>query len=125
MSWSRQFVLEEINLATMLYQAGLTDNDEHIQFFWSALETFDSRQMQQFLKFACNQDRVPMTMPTGPPFPMKIAPATAREGVEPDAMHVRVETCMFMVKLPAYSSYNLLTERLLFAMNSSDDPLSG
>jgi hypothetical protein len=108
-----------------IYQAGLTDNDEHIQFFWLALESFTAKQMQQFLKFACNQDRVPATAPPGPPFPMKIAPASGREGVEPDAMHIRVETCMFMVKLPAYSSYELLRERILFAMNSADDPLSG
>ena len=121
--------------ANTIYQAGLSEADEHIRFFWAALESFSPRQMQRFLKFACNQDRVPATSPPGPPFPMKIAPAatataaaTVREGdgvVEADATHVRVETCMFMLKLPAYSTYEVLRERLLFAINSSDDPLSG
>ena len=75
---------------------------------------------------------MPATSPPGPPFPMKIAPAAAaaavREGdgvVEADATQVRVETCMFMLKLPAYSTYEVLRERLIFAINSSDDPLSG
>ena len=121
--------------ANTIYQAGLSEADEHIRFFWAALESFSPRQMQRFLKFACNQDRVPATSPPGPPFPMKIAPAatataaaTVREGesvVEADATQVRVETCMFMLKLPAYSTYEVLRERLLFAINSSDDPLSG
>ena len=90
--------------ANTIYQAGLSEADEHIRFFWAALESFSPRQMQRFLKFACNQDRVPATSPPGPPFPMKIAPAatatataaaTVREGdgvVEADATHVRVET---------------------------------
>ena len=112
----------------------MSDHDEHIQYFWAALESFSPRQMQKFLKFACNQDRVPATSsPPGPPFPMKIAPAAAAAGVareaegavEADAIQVRVETCMFLLKLPAYSSYEVLRERLIFAMNSSDDPLSG
>ena len=119
--------------ANTIYQAGLSEADEHIRFFWAALESFSPRQVQRFLKFACNQDRVPMsaTSPPGPPFPMKIAPAAAaaaREGdgvAEADATQVRVETCMFMLKLPAYSTYEVLRERLLFAINSSDDPLSG
>ena len=121
--------------ANTIYQAGLSEADEHIRFFWAALESFSPRQMQRFLKFACNQDRVPATSPPGPPFPMKIAPAAAaaaatvaREGdgvIETDATQVRVETCMFMLKLPAYSTYEVLRERLLFAIHSCDDPLSG
>ena len=121
--------------ANTIYQAGLSEADEPIRFFWAALESFSPRQMRRFLKFACNQDRVPATSqsPPGPPFPMKIAPAAAvaaaaREGdgvVEADATQVRVETCMFMLKLPAYSTYEVLRERLIFAINSSDDPLSG
>jgi hypothetical protein len=30
------------------------------QFFWSVLENFDDRQRQRFVKFACNQDRIPI-----------------------------------------------------------------
>jgi hypothetical protein len=43
----------------------------------------------------------------------------------PDSRFIRVETCMFMVKLPQYSSQELMTQRLLYAINCREDPLSG
>ena len=42
----------------------------------------------------------------------------------PDARYIRVETCMFMVKLPQYSSQEIMTERLLYAINCREDPLT-
>lgn len=114
-----------------IYQAGITENDEHIQNFWLALEGFSQQQLQRFIKFSCNQERIPPvpanSVGTGglvPPYPMKIAPADTIEN-EPDNQHVRVETCMFMIKLPVYSSLQVMREKLLFAINSAYDPLSG
>ena len=43
----------------------------------------------------------------------------------PDSRYVRVETCMFMIKLPQYSSEELMRRRLLYAIHCRDDPLSG
>jgi hypothetical protein len=55
---------------------------------------------------------------------MKLAPSDKRDD-PPDEQNIRVETCMFMVKLPRYSSYEKMREKLLFAINSALDPLSG
>jgi hypothetical protein len=55
---------------------------------------------------------------------MKLAPSDKREE-DPDTQNIRVETCMFMVKLPRYSTYEKMREKLLFAINSAFDPLSG
>ena len=43
----------------------------------------------------------------------------------PDTRFIRVETCMFMIKLPQYSTQEIMTERLLYAINCREDPLSG
>ena len=73
------------------------------------------------------QDRIPTptdgeTLPS--PYPMKLAPSDKREEA-PDTQNIRVETCMFMVKLPRYTSYEKMKDKLLFAINSAFDPLSG
>lgn len=41
-----------------------------------------------------------------------------------DARYIRVETCMFMVKLPQYSTQEIMTEKLLYAINCREDPLT-
>lgn len=41
-----------------------------------------------------------------------------------DARYIRVETCMFMVKLPQYSTQEIMTEKLLYAVNCREDPLT-
>ena len=82
----------------------------------------------KFIKFACNQDRIPMVGPEEsshiPPYPMKIAPPDRREG-EQDQQFIRVETCMFMIKLPRYTTYETMREKLLYAISCAMDPLSG
>jgi len=66
-----------------MYQVGLSDTDLHIQNFWAVLESFSQDELAKFIKFACNQERIPQTCPCKdggpdiphvPPYPMKIAP---------------------------------------------------
>lgn len=115
------------------YQVGLSDTDQHVQYFWRALESFSVEERRMFVKFACNQDRIPSTCSCKkqgsgnvhvPPYPMKIAPP---DGSGPaDKRFIRAETCMFMVKLPQYSSQALMTDRLRYAIHHCrEDPLSG
>ncbi|XP_038054835.1 probable E3 ubiquitin-protein ligase HECTD4 isoform X2 [Patiria miniata] len=119
--------------AHTMYQVGLVETDTHIQYFWSALESFSQEEIARFIKFACNQDRIPCTCPCRdgeadtshvPPYPMKIAPPDGTGG-SPDTRFIRVETCMFMVKLPQYTSQEIMTRRLLYAINCREDPMSG
>lgn len=73
-----------------MYQVGLMETDQHIEFFWSALEMFTQEELCKFIKFACNQERIPFTCPCKdggpdtahvPPYPMKIAPPDGAAGV--------------------------------------------
>lgn len=43
----------------------------------------------------------------------------------PDSRYIRVETCMFMIKLPQYSSLEIMLEKLRYAIHYREDPLSG
>lgn len=115
-----------------MYQVGLVESDTHIEYFWLALESFSQEELARFIKFACNQERIPQTCPCQeggpdsahvPPYPMKIAPPDGTG--PPDVRHIRVETCMFMVKLPQYSSLEVMASRLRYAINCREDPLSG
>lgn len=44
---------------------------------------------------------------------------------QPDSRYIRVETCMFMVKLPQYTSLEVMLEKLRYAIHYREDPLSG
>ena len=66
-----------------MYQVGLAESDPHIQYFWAVLEGFSQDELGRFIKFACNQKRIPQICPCKdggldaahvPPYPMKIAP---------------------------------------------------
>ncbi|XP_026544984.1 probable E3 ubiquitin-protein ligase HECTD4 [Notechis scutatus] len=124
--------LEFLKAHTM-YQVGLMETDQHIEFFWGALEMFTQEELCKFIKFACNQERIPFTCPCKdggpdtahvPPYPMKIAPPDGTAG-SPDSRYIRVETCMFMIKLPQYSSLEIMLEKLRYAIHYREDPLSG
>ncbi|XP_062371736.1 probable E3 ubiquitin-protein ligase HECTD4 isoform X2 [Sardina pilchardus] len=124
--------LEFLKAHTM-YQVGLMETDQHIEYFWTALEMFTQEELCKFIKFACNQERIPFTCPCKdggpdtahvPPYPMKIAPPDGAVG-SPDSRYIRVETCMFMVKLPQYSSLDVMLEKLRYAIHYREDPLSG
>lgn len=110
-----------------IYQVGLSEDDRHIQDFWQILFSLNSKQKKMFIKFACNQERIPLPdygedLP--PPFPMKIAPADSRDETQ-DNLLIRAETCIFMLKIPRYSTYDVMKEKLIYSIFSADDPLSG
>ena len=42
-----------------------------------------------------------------------------------DSRYIRAETCLFMVKLPQYSSVEIMNDKLRYAINCREDPLSG
>jgi E3 ubiquitin-protein ligase HECTD4 len=144
-----QVMISHLQAHTM-YQVGLMETDTHVQFFWQVLREFSQEELCRFIKFACNQERIPQTCPCRdggadtahvPPYPMKIAPPDGsgktfqKQRVNqhqilfasgsPDSRFIRVETCMFMIKLPQYSTRELMRERLLYAIHCREDPLSG
>lgn len=125
------------------YQVGISETDRHILFFWAVLESMTPEELKNFVKFATNQERLPVTCPCQnhvnastnpnnvvhvPPFPMKIAPIDMPQGATTEYINkrtIRAETCLFLIRLPPYTTYQVTRDQLLFACNSRDDPLSG
>ena len=90
--------------AHTMYQVGLMETDPHIEFFWTALEMFTQEELCKFIKFACNQERIPFTCPCKdggpdtahvPPYPMKIAPPDGAAGKGPTGVCVCVCVCVW------------------------------
>lgn len=54
-----------------------------------------------------------------------LTPPAASPAGSPDSRYIRVETCMFMIKLPQYSSLDIMLEKLRYAIHYREDPLSG
>lgn len=54
-----------------------------------------------------------------------LTPAGGSRAGSPDSRYIRVETCMFMIKLPQYSSLDIMLEKLRYAIHYREDPLSG
>ena len=82
-----------------MYQVGLMESDTHIEYFWTTLEGLSQEDLSKFIKFACNQERIPMTCPCKdgatdtthvPPYPMKIAPPDG-QGITPLTLYL-IET---------------------------------
>ena len=110
-----------------LYQVGISETDRHIQDFWSVLFSLSAKQLKLFIKFACNQERIGSPSDVNhlpPPYPMKLAPADARDEVQ-DKLYIRAETCIFMVKIPRYSNCDVMRQKLLYSIQSAEDLLSG
>lgn len=110
-----------------IYQVGISEEDQHIQNFWTVIFSLSPQQLKLFIKFACNQERIPKPHDSNnlpPPYPMKIAPADAREEIQ-DNLLIRAETCIFMIKVPRYSTLDVMREKLLYSIQSAEDPLSG
>jgi len=133
----------EINLSLLKahthYQMGINESDRHIQFFWTALESMTPEELRNFVKFATNQDRLPTSCPCQnspklstavhvPPFPMKLAIIDMPHGATEryiNSRTIRAETCLFLIQMPPYTTYQVTRDQLLYACNSHDDPLSG
>jgi len=60
------------------------------------------------------------------PMPWKITGYLCSLAGTADSHYIRAETCLFMVKLTAqYSSVEIMNEKLCYAINCWEDPLSG
>lgn len=90
-----------------------TTSDKTIRDFWRVMRELSADDIQLFLKFVTSCPRPPMLgfKHLHPPF--RIATAEADLDRLPSA-----STCFNMLKLPPYNSYELLKQKLLFALRN-------
>ncbi len=120
--------------------AGVSPDAPHVGYFWQVLEEFGQEERRRFIKFAWAQERLPSTDDEFERYPrtrMMIKAYTGSLPREPasnessassadspvevpprhrptvDQVSITADTCFFNVTLPAYSSLEVMRQRLM------------
>eukprot|EP01102_Stenamoeba_stenopodia_P010602 TRINITY_DN3219_c0_g1_i3.p1 TRINITY_DN3219_c0_g1~~TRINITY_DN3219_c0_g1_i3.p1 ORF type:complete len:573 (+),score=161.90 TRINITY_DN3219_c0_g1_i3:1015-2733(+) len=98
--------------------------DPHIQNFWSVLEDFTVAERQLFLRFVWGRTTLPATS-SDFTSPFEITPFYDNSGNESgsgvDSYMPVSHTCGFSLELPAYSTKEIMREKLLYAITNCKD----
>jgi hypothetical protein len=94
-------------------------NQQHpvIRSMFAVLKSFTSRERQLFLRFVWGRNRLP---PSDSDWTTSftIAPLAPSAGQSSDAMLPVAHTCFFTLDLPAYSSFEVMRAKLLYAIHN-------
>ncbi|KAI8083324.1 uncharacterized protein B0P05DRAFT_610573 [Gilbertella persicaria] len=103
--------LADLRAHTVL--AGFMDHDATVKNFWRALESFDNPLRMKFVKFVTSCSRPPLLgfKELVPQFCLRNA------GLDNDRLPTS-STCVNLLKLPNYSNYEILRQKLLYAINA-------
>ncbi|KAI8973336.1 hypothetical protein BDF20DRAFT_792920, partial [Mycotypha africana] len=103
--------LQDLRAHTVL--AGYTERDSTVQNFWRALESFDNELRMKFVKFVTSCSRPPLLGFK------ELVPQFCLRNAGPDQERLPTSsTCVNLLKLPQYSSYETLREKLLYAITA-------
>jgi len=96
---------------------GCSKDDSHIKFFWKMMrERFNNEQRVRFLVFVWGRSRLPLTSDDfEKKFTIQGHPSS---GGNPDAFFPIAHTCFFSVEMPCYTSLDIMTQKILWAMNN-------
>lgn len=117
----------------IMYQVGLMEMDQYIEFFWGVLEMFIQEELCKFIKFVCNQecilficfckdggfDIVYVFL-----YFMKIVFLDGIVGFL-DFCYICVEICMFMIKFFQYFFLEIMLEKFCCVIYYCEDFFSG
>jgi len=97
------------------YAEGLSPTAPHIRYFWQVLRSFSQEDRRAFVRFAWAQERLPAD---DQEFSRSQTRMMIKHGPVSDNVFPTADTCFFNLSLPAYSSPDILRERLLFAIHT-------
>jgi ubiquitin-protein ligase E3 C len=103
--------LENLKANTEL--GGYHEKDEVVDFFWKALESFTHAQRKAFLKFVTSCPSPPLLG-----FAQLYPKFGIRHGGDDTTRLPTSSTCVNLLKLPRYTSYEQCREKLLYAIES-------
>ena len=86
--------------------------DPHVQFFWQVVNSFTNEERSALIRFTWGRSRLPITK-DGFKERFKILKSYRQPA---DAQFPVAHTCFFSLELPAYSSVEVMKERLQFAI---------
>ncbi|KAG7389554.1 RING finger and SPRY domain-containing protein 1 [Phytophthora pseudosyringae] len=101
------------------YSEGADEAMPHVQHFWEVLRELTSEERTSFLRFVWARSRMPNSAKD---FPMNFKLQTAQDpgaSSQPDLYLPHAQTCFFALRLPAYTSKEVLRTKLLYAIQNS------
>mmetsp|Transcript_9241 Transcript_9241/g.13151 ORF Transcript_9241/g.13151 Transcript_9241/m.13151 type:complete len:1880 (+) Transcript_9241:270-5909(+) len=104
-------------LRSVVEYEGYKESDDVIKYFWEALREMSIDERKKFLQFVWARTRLPMKE-SDFDSPFKIQRDTGNDGDDADKALPSASTCFFSLTLPEYSSKELLTEKLIFAIEN-------
>ncbi|ORX47515.1 HECT-domain-containing protein [Hesseltinella vesiculosa] len=93
--------------------ASYDDTDPTIQYLWQALNEFSNNDRMKFVKFVTSCARPPILG-----FKELQPPLCIRKAGDDETRLPTSSTCVNLLKLPAYTSYQVLKEKLLYSINA-------
>jgi len=113
-SGSRSIDLELLKKHTVY--RGCLQTDRQVQFLWKVLESFSEEERSLFLRFTWGRSRLPLSQLDFNE-EMKVHILEPKVKAEnPDDLLPQSHTCFFELELPAYSTYDITREKLLYAI---------
>ncbi|XP_069474403.1 E3 ubiquitin-protein ligase TRIP12 isoform X5 [Ambystoma mexicanum] len=94
---------------------GYTHDSRAVKFLFEILSSFDSEQQRLFLQFVTGSPRLPVGGFRSLNPPLTIVRKTFESTENPDEFLPSVMTCVNYLKLPDYSSIEIMREKLLIA----------
>ena len=110
--WERDAIVESLK-----FDHGYTRSSGAVGFLLSIMCEFTDAERRQFLKFVTGSPRLPVGGLSRMVPRLTIVKKSPESGNSPDAYLPSVMTCANYLKLPDYSSKEVMRERLLTAIN--------
>ena len=111
---SREIDLELLRTKTK-YGVGVSPTQRHVRYLWQVLRKFSQENRAKFLRFVWGRTRLPATPAEWGDLRFTLH---TRHTPNADAAYPVAHTCFFSLELPAYSSYAICHERLLYAITN-------
>lgn len=119
--WIRNSVVEQSRIAESAAHGGASSAAGErpppaIDHFWQAVRSFTPAQQRALLRFVTSSSRAPLLgfAHMSPRFTISLMPVDATESALPSAA-----TCFCLLKLPAYSTYARMREKVLLAVTEA------
>jgi E3 ubiquitin-protein ligase HERC2 len=116
-------------LERMTHYSGCSATDPHVVLFWRMLrERFDDDLRARFLVFVWGRSRLPLVEKD---FDCKFklqshtASITNAASKSADSYLPQSHTCFFALELPQYSSMDVMSERVVYAVSHCDSVIDG